>query len=169
MESNSKFNFPYELKDAVNGMDHEIRIKILEGLINQEKMNYSDIKKELTLNDNQKGILNYHLKILSQSALIDKYTTSLGNDSEERSYYKLSQFAIKLIHYMMTVFDPPNTDYKISSPYETLKKEWSISYYEPISPAGIQHSEFRYENDQKEIKTITSQPTHPKRNSKGSS
>jgi hypothetical protein len=45
MKSYSKFNFPYELKDAVNGMDHEIRIKILEYLINQEKMNYSEIKK----------------------------------------------------------------------------------------------------------------------------
>jgi hypothetical protein len=163
MESSSKFNFPYELKDAVHGLDHEIRIKILECLINQEKMKYSEIKKELNLDNNQKGSLNYHLKILSQSALVDKFTTSLGKDREERSYYKLSQFAIKLIRKMMSVFDSPNIDYEYSSFVEVIdmlrnnKDHYAIpaiaSFSMPSSDIIVN------ENNENEMKTIT-KPTN---------
>ena len=132
MSLSAAFKFPDEIKRAVKGLDNQTRLDILECIIGYESVSYSKLMKMLKLNDDKKGILNFHLKILSEGALIDRYE-DWRKGNEERSFYKLSTFGTDLIESLMSSFEP-----KKESPGKVKKSQlkakiWVASEYEELN------------------------------------
>lgn len=101
----SLYRLPREVKEAIAAMDNDFRLKIIEYLMNNEKLYLIDLRKKLNLS-NAKGDLEQQLLVLSKAGLIDRYTPSLDDRRDERSYYKLSPFAIKLINGILFSLEP---------------------------------------------------------------
>ena len=80
------YEFPYELKIAIDGLNNENRQKILLILENEEKLSFSEIEKKSEI---EKALLASHLKKLIRTLLVEHfYEHEVGND--KFSYYKIS-------------------------------------------------------------------------------
>ena len=125
-EELDEFKLPREVTDAIGALDNNTRRKIMEYLMQNEKLYYSDIGKKLGLLDSKEQ-LEDHLMILSKSGLVDRYTSRLDYKSDEKSYYKLSPFAIKLINGILLSLEPSQNMTSILSEQEPIIKEDSNS------------------------------------------
>jgi hypothetical protein len=109
---------PEEIIDAISALNTKHGLKVMEYLINTPKLYHNEIKKQFS-SSRQKEV-EQDLTSLSKAALIDQYTTSLDNTSEEKSFYTLSPFAVNLINGMISSLEPTVIKHKI------------INYEEPI-------------------------------------
>jgi hypothetical protein len=83
---------PEEITKAIWALDHEIRWKIVERLLSDEALSYSELQSSVNASN---GDLNYHLQILQRGALIQQF----AGESFERhnSFYRLSPFGRKIL------------------------------------------------------------------------
>lgn len=105
METKS-FEFPYALKNAIKGLDNDLRSKIVEYLVENGETSYSKILKELEIKN--KGILTFHLRELSKSGVIERLEL-LGSKKDQKSFYNVSPFGRNVINGLMSSLLPRQT------------------------------------------------------------
>lgn len=104
--------FPEEVKLAIKSLDNPVRQSVLMLLNNNNELSFSEIRRELQVNKLQ---LNFHLKNLFSSALIDHYYRhELGNSNY--SYYSLTSLGKRIIAHLISAFIPPSPIQKIREP-----------------------------------------------------
>lgn len=97
-------NIPEEVRITIASLDNQIRQAILVLLSRNVELSFTDIQKELKL---EKIKLNFHLKNLFSSALIDHYYRhEVGN--QKYSYYSISQLGKRVLVYLIQAFIPPS-------------------------------------------------------------
>jgi predicted transcriptional regulator len=114
------FIFPSIVKDVINGMNDEYRYQILQALINNDKMLYTELKSLLQI---ENGSLNYHLKVLTIAGLISRFE----NFENRKSYYKISKLGEKMIIAMLSPFNKNNHPLSTNKKLRELSGEISIS------------------------------------------
>jgi hypothetical protein len=132
MEKES-FKFPSVLKEAVSGLDHELRWKILESIIKNGSMSYSKLLSDLNIEKKRKGKLTFHLGKLTTSALIERFE-QLGTWSE-RSFYDISPFGKDLINGLMESIAPQTT------PAGIFEGDWARDYSGVTSTSITQNTQ----------------------------
>jgi DNA-binding HxlR family transcriptional regulator len=124
--SKNEFEFPPIIKKAVSGMDNELRWKILESFVNKGDMSHSRLMAELKVTN--KGILNFHLKNLSKSALIERYE-DLSNKTSDRSFYTISDIGKNIINGLMSALGPNKKKAHYFGVYDTSAiKQWTENF-----------------------------------------
>ena len=84
---------PVEIKSAVSALDNDHRWRILESLLTNEELSYTQILDILEI---RKGSLTNHLKNLIFGNILENYTRqSIGERYD--SFYKLTRFGKDLI------------------------------------------------------------------------
>lgn len=97
-------NIPEEVRITIASLDNQIRQAILVLLSRNVELSFTDIQKELKL---EKIKLNFHLKNLFSSALIDHYYRhEVGN--QKYSYYSITQLGRRVLAYLIQAFIPPS-------------------------------------------------------------
>lgn len=139
METKS-FEFPYALKNAIKGLDNDLRWKILEYLVEVGETPYSKLLKELKIKN--KGILTFHLRELSKSGIIDRFEL-LGSDTNGKSFYDVSHFGRNVINGLMSALLPKqklldqSISREISSSMQTIFPQ-STLFPGPVAPSVSQ-------------------------------
>lgn len=97
-------DIPEEVRIAIASLDNQIRQAILVLLDRNKELSFSEIQNELRI---EKLKLNFHLKNLFSSALIDHYYRhEVGN--QKYSYYAISQLGKRILTYLIKAFIPPS-------------------------------------------------------------
>jgi len=94
---------PEPLLDAIEALDHPVRMRIVEYLYGGRDATYTELLRMLGV---RKGTLTYHLKILTVAAVI--YTLSrLDKDFGDmhKAYYRLSPWGKAVVDGLMSSFD----------------------------------------------------------------
>ena len=101
------FQFPSEIKDLVKSLHDDTKWRVLELLIDNQKLSYTQIKNKLAIGDDaSKGTLNYHLKELQKSGWIRNWIEDLTDLSDnQKSFYAISKFGSKVIEGIMEAMD----------------------------------------------------------------
>jgi DNA-binding PadR family transcriptional regulator len=100
------FQFPSEIKDLVKGLHDETKWKILELLVINEKLSYTQIKTQLEIGDESKGTLNYHLKELQKAGWIRNWIEDVTDLSDnQKSFYAISKFGSKVLDGIMKAME----------------------------------------------------------------
>jgi DNA-binding transcriptional ArsR family regulator len=99
----TEFEFPQLIKDILKGLDSEERLSILELLINNENMSYTQLLDNLDVK--YKGSLNYHLNMLSKSAIIER-RENLAHTSGNKSFYEISPIGKEVINGLLSSLAP---------------------------------------------------------------
>jgi predicted transcriptional regulator len=115
------FKFPQEIKDAIKGLDNSKRWKIIECLIENGETSFSKLMKELNIHN--KGILTFHLEILSRSGLVRRYE-KIGKDTGEKSFYDISSFGRIMVNSLGSTLDPS----VIEKEKDELAETWGSLY-----------------------------------------
>ncbi len=92
---------PQELKNGVEGLDNPTRWNIIEALLANNELSYSEIQDMVQISNGQ---LTYHLELLHRAGLVQQF--SIDRFERGRSFYKLSTFAWSLLKGMMRSFTP---------------------------------------------------------------
>jgi len=101
---------PEEFRLVVRSLDNPIRQAILVLLSGNLEWPFSSIQKELELD---KVKLNFHLKNLFSSALIDHYYKhEVGN--QKYSYYSITPLGRRVLTYLNRALTPPSPTQRIS-------------------------------------------------------
>jgi predicted transcriptional regulator len=110
-------DIPEEVRTAISSVDNQIRQAILVLLHRNKELCFSEIQDELQID---KLKLNFHLKNLFSSALIDHYYKhEVGN--QKYSYYAISQLGKRVLDSLIESFIPPSPVVKeviTSEPYQ---------------------------------------------------
>lgn len=97
-------NIPEEIRISIASLDNQVRQAILALLNRRGELSFVEIQKELNLD---KIKLNFHLKNLFSSALIDHYYEhEVGNP--KYSYYSVSQLGKRVLTCLIQAFIPPS-------------------------------------------------------------
>lgn len=110
-----KEEIPEEVRIAIRSLCNDVRQGILVLLSSGIELAFSDIQKKLEID---KMKLNFHLKNLFSSGLIDHYYRhEVGNP--KYSYYSISQLGKRILTYLIHAFIPPFpiTEYKEPESY----------------------------------------------------
>jgi predicted transcriptional regulator len=95
--------FPNETRLIIAALDNPIRQAILTLLTQKKELSFSEIQNELNL---EKLTLNFHLKKLFSSALIDHYFKhELGN--QKYSFYAITPLGTRIITSLKNALTPP--------------------------------------------------------------
>lgn len=107
-----------EIRLAVKSLDSPIRQAILVLLKTNVELSFSDIQEELGLD---KVKLNFHLKNLFSSALVDHfYRHEVGNP--KYSYYSLSRLGKRVLANLIQAFIPPSPIQRIAQAQTYFEK-----------------------------------------------
>ena len=121
---------PVEIRRAISGFDNDIRLGIFLALMKHRELSFSDLSKKLGM-ESDKAKFNFHLRKLTESALIEHYYRhQLGN--EKFSFYSTTKFGQKLWSNIVHSLKPPSPIVDIgesSGKYstETLKGRGELS------------------------------------------
>lgn len=97
---------PIELRRAVSGLDHDIRLGIFLALMKHGELSFSELSQKLDMKKD-KAKLNFHLGKLTKSALIEHYYRhQLGND--KFSFYSNTAFGKNLWNTIVQSLKPPS-------------------------------------------------------------
>ncbi|MCX6649405.1 MAG: helix-turn-helix domain-containing protein [Candidatus Bathyarchaeota archaeon] len=85
---------PLELKDAVEALDHPIRVRVVEYLYDGRVATYTELLNMLGV---RKGSLTYHLKVLGQCGVVfsKQRLDELGDF--HRAHYVLSPWGRRVV------------------------------------------------------------------------
>lgn len=93
---------PEEMKRAISGFDNDFRVAIFVALYKYGELSFSDLQKKLQVD---KAKLNFHLKKLSESALVEHYYRhELGN--VEFSFYSITGFGVNFVRSLIQSLAP---------------------------------------------------------------
>ncbi len=152
MEKYQKYaeNIPEEVRITIASLDNQIRQAILVLSSRNVELSFTDIQKELKLD---KIKLNFHLKNLFSSALIDHYYRhQVGN--QKYSYYSISQLGRRVLAYLIQAFIPPSPIAKdIVQPERYLK--YSLDHH----LRNIPHESFYSLQEEKKECLVATSPS----------
>ena len=104
VEDHSK-EIPRETRLIIAALDNPIRQAILVLLSEKEELSFSEMQKEFGL---EKLTLNFHLKKLFSSALIDHYFKhEIGN--QKYSFYSITSLGRRILSSLINALVPPTT------------------------------------------------------------
>ena len=104
VEEHSK-EIPHETRLIIAALDNPIRQAILVLLSEKKELSFSEIQKELSI---EKLTLNFHLKKLFSSALIDHYYKhEIGN--QKYSFYSITSLGRRILSNLINALVPPAT------------------------------------------------------------
>jgi DNA-binding transcriptional ArsR family regulator len=132
------FEFPYTIRNALKGLDNDLRLKIVEYLVENGETSYSKILKGLEIKN--KGKLTFHLRKLSESGVIDRLEL-LGSNTDEKSFYNISPFGRNVVNGLMSSLLPRQTtlmDQNISLVKGTAQTSTNMPLLIPIAPSASQ-------------------------------
>ena len=161
METENEFKINRIIKDVVKGLDNTFRWTILEILLYKGELTYSNLRKELKINN--KGKLNFHLNKLSSYGLITR-SRDLREGLEGRSYYDISYLGKKILTNLIfslesnTILIPPsNTQNELNTVINVENKSTAVR---PINALiNIEGKNNKGKNIQlKEITTTSGKP-----------
>lgn len=96
---------PMEIRKAISGFDNDIRLGIFLALMKHRELSFSDLGRKLGMKAN-KARLNFHLRKLTETALIEHYYRhQLGN--EKFSFYSTTKFGENLWNNIVHSLKPP--------------------------------------------------------------
>ena len=138
-----------EIRIVVASLDNPIRQAILVLLNRNNELSFSDIQKELGLD---KTKLNFHLKDLFSSALIDHYYRhEVGNP--KYSYYSFTRLGRRVLTNLVKAFIPP---YPIADHIEPVGRVTTYAcmryYYQKNTPG---EAFYALERGEKEVVVAT--------------
>lgn len=137
-----------EVRIVVASLDNPIRQAILVLLNRNNELSFSEIRKELGLD---KTKLNFHLKDLFSSALIDHYYRhELGNP--KYSYYSLTRLGRRVLTNLVKAFIPPFPIVDHVEPTSRLTAYSLHYYYQKNIPEEVFYS---LEKGEKEVMITT--------------
>ena len=94
-----------EIRRAISGFDNDLRLGIFLALLKHRELSFSDLSRQLDM-ETDKAKLNFHLKKLTESALIEHYYRhQLGN--EKFSFYSTTKFGKNLWNNIVQSLKPP--------------------------------------------------------------
>lgn len=94
---------PQETRLIIAALDNSIRQAILVLLSQKKQLSFSDMQKEFSI---EKLTLNFHLKKLFSTALIDHYYQhELGN--QKYSYYSINPLGSRILNSLNNALIPP--------------------------------------------------------------
>ncbi len=93
---------PDPLRDAIEALDHPVRIKIVEYLYNGRRATYTELLNMLGI---RKGALTYHLKILTVAAVVYSLQRLDELGDMHKAYYVLSPWGESVVDGLMSSFD----------------------------------------------------------------
>lgn len=94
---------PYETRIILSALDNPIRQAIIVLLSRKKELSFSQIQNELNL---EKLTLNFHLKKLFSSALIDHYFKhEIGN--QKYSFYSITPLGSRILTSLNNALTPP--------------------------------------------------------------
>jgi hypothetical protein len=134
----SNFEVPEIIKYAVKGLDNPTRWKIVEYLISNESVSYSNLLKGIDIK--RKGSLTFHLDMLSKSAILER-RENFGEQAEERVFYNISQLGKEIINGLLSALVPNTTTEHSESETgsTTMQQRTSITTTGgPTSPSLLQ-------------------------------
>ncbi len=85
---------PQIIREAIEGLDHPIRWSIIVLLIENNEIEYDELKEKLKIHP---WTLYHHLRFLYKGNLIDKRYV------KDKEYYKLSEFGRKLLTNILSI------------------------------------------------------------------
>jgi hypothetical protein len=106
---------PIEITRAISGFDNDIRLSIFLALMKHRELSFSELSRKLGMEED-KAKLNFHLRKLTESALIEhRYHHQLGN--EKFSFYSTTEFGENLWDSIVSSLrpTPPSTKMEESS------------------------------------------------------
>lgn len=104
IEEHSK-GIPQEIRLIIAALDNPIRQAILILLSEKKELSFSDMQKEFNI---EKLTLNFHLKKLFATALIDHYYKhELGN--QKYSFYTITPLGCRILSSLNNALIPPVT------------------------------------------------------------
>lgn len=93
---------PKEIRRAIRGLDSDHRAGIFVALLEHGELSFTDLQRKLELD---KSILTYHLRRLSECALIEHYYKhELG--AEQYSYYSVTRFGQNFVETLSSFLRP---------------------------------------------------------------
>jgi len=94
---------PEEIRRAIRGLDSEYRTAIFVVLYKQGELSFSELQKMLEMD---KAMLNYHLGIMVESALVSHYYKhELG--TERYSFYNITHYGQNFLESLGQILRPP--------------------------------------------------------------
>lgn len=93
---------PLELTRAVEGLDSPIRWKIVDLLMQNARLSYTQIQQSLEVSN---ADLNYHLQKLLRGALVQQFAIE-GSVERYSSYYQISPFGRQLLQTLLVSLVP---------------------------------------------------------------
>ena len=104
VEEHSK-EIPHETRLIIAALDNPIRQAILVLLSEKKELSFSEMQKEFGI---EKLTLNFHLKKLFSSALIDHYYKhEIGN--QKYSFYSITSLGRRILSSLINAIVPPTT------------------------------------------------------------
>jgi hypothetical protein len=137
---NKGFEFPQIIKDVVKGLDNDTRLKIVEYIVNNGSVSYSNLLRELNIP--RKGSLTFHLDVLSKSAIINRYE-DFDQKNNEWIFYDISILGKDIINGLLAALAPmqnkitiPNEDkFSLAASGEAaMNTKYAIEEYSQILP-----------------------------------
>ncbi len=96
---------PHETRLIIAALDNPIRQAILVLLSEKKELSFSEMQKEFGI---EKLTLNFHLKKLFSSALIDHYYKhEIGN--QKYSFYSVTPLSRRILSSLINALVPPTT------------------------------------------------------------
>lgn len=94
---------PEEVRRAIRGLDSDYRAAIFVALYKHDELSFSELRKLLEMN---KAMLNYHLGVMVESALVHHYYKhELG--TEKYSFYNITSYGQNFLETLGQVLRPP--------------------------------------------------------------
>ncbi len=94
---------PDNLRDAVEALDHPVRVKIVEHLYDGHEATYTELLRMLGV---RKGSLTYHLNMLTRAAVVDALSRlDEGFGDPRRAYYVLSPWGRAVVDGLMSSYE----------------------------------------------------------------
>jgi DNA-binding MarR family transcriptional regulator len=94
---------PEEIRRAIRGLDNDYRAAIFVALYKHGELSFSELRKLLEMD---KAMLNYHLGLMVESALVHHYYKhELG--TEKYSFYNITSYGQNFLETLGQILRPP--------------------------------------------------------------
>ncbi len=93
MAMNEGFGFTEDLQSIIRGLDHPNRQEIIKALMKNNRMSFTEIRKETGINS---SLLSNHLNNLIENLIVDRFYDHIS-EKKSYSYYELSSVGLRIV------------------------------------------------------------------------
>jgi DNA-binding MarR family transcriptional regulator len=115
---------PIEIRRAIRGLDSDHRAGIFVAFLKHGELSFTDLQRKLELD---KPTLTYHLRRLSECALVEHYYKhELGAD--QYSYYSVTRFGQNFVEALSCFLRPQVYDFRFPKETSQTTHPFNIDY-----------------------------------------